>query len=863
MIKCEACTYHRQSCSGFIHCNFKVGVGDPASKVMLIYDSPFLSDLNVNRLATDSQYNTQLNVYLNRIGLSVDNIYVTTFIKCFISNKKKKPTKLMKEKCVQENLKAELELIKPEVVILCGSMSTKYFLPDSKTVTQVVGQAFFNAEYNCHMVPIFDPFYLANFTNQSVQVRRMDQAFARIKVLLNGGQTQLPQEITERKLVYYSDINKLKDLKDIVSVDVETTGLDTLEDRIITVGIGDNETRVVFDVSDSSGYPQMLPLIEEMKAARKENEEVEKDNARIKQARKNKTSVEKVSELPHPEDFFTERLNKLKDIIGKTFSKEFLPSVAEALKTRKAIYQNGLFDLKMFLREGHDVTESITGDTRLLQYLKDPMGANGLGFLIQLYYGVTYKETVDRGNLIEMNPADRKYYNNEDLYYTYRLFCDLYPQIKKSGGEMAHAIKVNVSKILTHTEHRGILIDTEKCDQLIDFYTQQKKQAEKHFKERFELSDKFNLNSPPQLSKLLYQDLGLPVLGKTAEGNPSTDADTIQMLYNRKPSLQKLIDYRTFKGHIEKLSLYRRSIAQDGRLHTEFNMYAQDSARLMSKKPNIQNVPRNPLAGLSDKDIKAFTGRYGYSPDLKAIFVAAPGYKFCYYDFSQVEFRVWIELAKDPRGIEFIQSGRDIHAYIASQFYREPEETFLDKKNEEARERRNGVKTIVYGSMYGRTPEGIVKEHGGSVQDAEQIQRIFFNICRVGYMWMQQVEQKVLKEHELFTPFGAHRIFPDVELATGNKKDSLLREAKSFIVQSWAAELGFIAMWKVWSKIREAGLDAYYIHQIHDAAILEVREEHLEKVQEIVSNYAKNPYSKMKLPLDIEMKVGGSWSEVA
>jgi DNA polymerase-1 len=252
--------------------------------------------------------------------------------------------------------------------------------------------------------------------------------------------------------------------------------------------------------------------------------------------------------------------------------------------------------------------------------------------------------------------------------------------------------------------------------------------------------------------------------------------------------------------------------------------------------------------------------------DIKGIFIPEKGYKFVKYDYSAIEFRVWIELAKDPKGTEFILSGKDIHAYIASQFYREPIEMFgkdYRKQHPDYDEKRNRVKAIVYGSMYGRTPEGIVKEHGGTVEEAEQIQRIFFSICRVGYLWMKQVEQQVLAEHHLRTPFGAHRVFPDVELAVGNKKEELLREAKSFIVQSWAAELGFIGMSKIWRKIHELGLDAHFVHQIHDAAIVEVREDQLEKMKEVVTTCATSPYAnKMTIPLDVEMKVGSSWAEV-
>jgi uracil-DNA glycosylase family 4 len=860
-LRCEQCPFHKQSRSGFLCTNFNEGVGKKDAKVMLVYDAPFSSDVLSDRFASDDQYNTQMSLYLSRLGLKLEDVYTTSFVKCFIADKKKKPTKGIKQKCVDLYLSQEIKNIKPKVVILCGSMVTKWFLPESQTLSQIVGQSFYSNEYKTYFIPIFDLFYLANFHKQSIQARKMDKAFAKVSVLLNGKETN-PNK--PEKIVYFSDWDKLKSLKSVVTCDVETTGLDDFEDRIVTVGVGDNETRVVFDVSDCSGYPKILALQKEMDAARKANTDTEAENEAIKAGNKNKKAKDKLpfKSLPYTDDYIEERRKKIIEVVGQTFIPQIVAKMVPELKKRKLVFQNGLFDLKMFLRDGFDLTDSFAGDTRLLQYLIDPLGATALGFMVQLYYGVNYKEAIDRGNILDMDGDERKYYCNEDIFYTYKLFSDLYAKIKAQGSELAHGIKINLAKILAHTERRGIKIDLKKADQLVQFYTEQKTKTEKKFKDKFSLSPEFNLNSPKQLSKLLYEDLQLPVLRKTKEGNPSTDEYAINMLASRRPSLDVLVDYRTFKGHIEKLELYKRNTRADGRLRTQFDMFAQDSARLMSKKPNIQNVPRDSLYGISAKDIENFMTQYGWKPDIKGIFVAETGYCFVKYDYKAIEFRVWIELAKDPKGTEFIQSGRDIHAYIASQFYREDEALFLDKKNEPYQEKRNRVKAIVYGSMYGRTPEGIVKEHGGTIEEAEQIQRIFFSICRVGYLWMKQVEQQVMKDHHLKTPFGAHRVFPDIELAIGNKKDEILREAKSFIVQSWAAELGFIGMSRVWAKIRELGLDAFYVHQIHDAGIIEVKVEQAEKLQKIVKTCATNPYSKMKIPLDVDMKVGHSWAEV-
>jgi DNA polymerase-1 len=404
---------------------------------------------------------------------------------------------------------------------------------------------------------------------------------------------------------------------------------------------------------------------------------------------------------------------------------------------------------------------------------------------------------------------------------------------------MTDTIKIIASDL----EFVGIHAEENLITEIVDFYQTEKEKYETKFKKRFKLSEEFNLNSSKQMQKLLYEDLNLPVLVRTKSDNPSCNEEAIRKLASKRPALRTLVDYRTVKGHIEKLKGYQRAIGVDGRVHSSFNIFSPDSSRLMSSKPNIQNVPRQSR--------------------IKEIFVPRPGYSYVYYDYSQIEFRIWLHLSNDSKGIDFVNKGRDIHAFIASQFYRQPEEIFLNKKDEENAEKRNKVKTIVYGSMYGRTPEGIVAEHGGSVEEAEQIQRLFFNLCREGWMWLKQIEQKVFSQKRLVTPFGTVRLFPDIELARGRQREEIVRQAKSFIVQSWAVEMVFIGMYKVWKAIREQNLDAHYIHQIHDGMILEVKDEHVAKVKRLVEEKAQSPYSKLKVPLTADLKVGKSWAEVA
>ena len=769
MIRCEKCAFHKKSCHGFISANFTEGVGNKESEVMLITDNPRTSDLINDRYFSDDNYKESFKQYFSHLDIKLQDIYISSLIKCAVVDKNKKPTKPMKTTCFDLYLKNELAEVKPKVVFLCGSMATKYLIPSMVNLKEMVGEVFYSNDYECHFVPIYDPFYLTNFSDHSSQKLNTHKAFGKAKQILEGG-----IGVKKAKLNYSSKYADLEKLGNIITIDLETTGLLFFHDKIITFGIADKDRQVVFD-----------------------KEEI--DHARIH----------------------------------------------KALKGKKIIFQNGIFDLVFLLVAGYDYVDQLFLDTRFMQYLLNPDGANSLDFMVQLYFGVGYKDTVDRENLDDASPEERKEYCAEDVYWTYKLGQLLYPKVKEQGSLNTLKIFMNLMKIVARMYYKGIYVDKIKIEELINFYTEERELYATKFKKKLNLDPEFNLNSPKQLKKLLYEDLNLPIIDKTktATRQPSTNADTINMLAKKRPFLKGLLDYRAAKGRIEKLVGYQKAIEIDDRIHSEFNLYSPGTARILSKKPNIQNVDRKAR--------------------IKEIFVPADGYTYVYYDFSQIEFRVFLHLAKDPTGIKFVNAGRDIHSFIASQFYQKPEEYFLDKKNPEAAEKRNTVKAIVFGSMYGRTPEGISIEHDVPVEQAEGIQRIFFTICNTGYQWLKKIENQVQKDKFVRTPFGSFRHFPDISMATGGKLNEFLRDAKSFIVQSWAVELVFLSMIKIMKQIKAENLDAMYVHQIYDGMIIEAKDEHVKRVADIVLEYGQNPVDNFSVPLVVELKTGKSWAEVA
>ena len=501
------------------------------------------------------------------------------------------------------------------------------------------------------------------------------------------------------------------------------------------------------------------------------------------------------------------------------------------LKKRKIVGQNFIYDLLFAKAKGIDLDDCFLGDTRVMQFLLNRMGATSLGYMTQVYFGYGYKDEGDITKILEWTKEERKLRCVRDNYFQIRLFYKLLPLVKQQGSFVAFKILSQILPVIADMEYTGILIDKKMIDELIIGFTDDREKARETFIKKLKLPEDFNLNSSKQLREVMYQQLELPVKIKTKSGNESSNQKAIEIASRTKPVLNKLLEYRDAKGELEKLLLYRESIKEDGRIHSSFNTFSPRSSRAMSSRPNLQNVTRN-------------------SP-LKNIFISKPGYSFLYYDFSALEFRLWAIISKDDNAIKFIKEGKDIHKYIASIFYKKTEE-------EVTKEERDSIKTVVYGSIYGADAEAVAYIANVDKQLAERVQQIFFQLCRKGYFWIKEMESKIAKDKFVTTIFGTTKYVQDLELAQDKQRKHLIDSAKNFIVQSTGGELGFIAMVKIHKAFRANGLDAHYVHNIHDGNIIEIKDEHLEKGLEIVKKYGNNPI-QLSAPITIEIKVGKSW----
>lgn len=760
MLRCKNCYLWRQSRNGVVFSNFTEGIGNKNSKIMLILDTPLYSDILKDKLFSDYKYKNIFNKLLDKGNINIDNVYITTYLKCLPTDKSKKPTKIAKEKCFSLYLDKEIKSLKPRVIILCGSLSCNYLIEGFTNVKTIIGKYFYSDKYKCYLIPIYNPQYLSNFNSNSFQFKKMSYALTKVNQLIDKSKKKL-------NLTISSNYTQLKNMGNIIGVDLETTSLDWQTGKIITIGISDIKNTLSFD---------------------------------------------------------------LKEINWK----EIIPE----LQKRKLIFQNGIFDCLFFKNIGFNLENSTFSDTRVMQYLLNATLGNSLGFMVQYYFQYSYKDTIDVSNIIEHKPEERKQRCGTDAYFTIKLFKLLYQKLQEKESLKSLKVYMLIFKVVIELQYKGILVDVNKMKEIEQYYIDLISKEEQLFNSKGKITEIVNLKSHKQLKELIFSKWKLPIINTTKSGEPSCNEESLSKLVSKKSVLKHLLKYREYSGHLAKVSVgkksYKNYVKEDNRIHGEFNMFSPNSSRLMMRKPNCQQIPRKSR--------------------LKEIFITPKDYSFVYFDFSQLEFRIWVHLANDKKAIEFINSGKDIHRWVAGKFYRISE----DKVTKEQRDR---IKTVVYGTAYGRTPEAISMSENVPIEEAENIQRIFFSLCKTAYFWFKKLENQVLKDKYIKTPFGTYRYFDDIDLTNKIKKEEMLREAKNFIIQSWAVELVFIAMYKVWKKVKEEKLDAYFIMQQHDMGMLEVLDSQVDKVKKIILNYAQNPI-KLSIPIDVEIKTGKSWGDL-
>jgi DNA polymerase-1 len=349
----------------------------------------------------------------------------------------------------------------------------------------------------------------------------------------------------------------------------------------------------------------------------------------------------------------------------------------------------------------------------------------------------------------------------------------------------------------------------------------------------------FNLNSPKQVSDVLFELLKLPHSKKTKVGSFETNVDVLEKLAPEYPIAQKILDHREAQ---KLLSTYIDALPQEinpltGRVHTSFNQTVTATGRLSSTGPNLQNIP-----------IRTEEGR-----QIREAFVAPPGCALVSADYSQIELRILAHLSQDKFLVAAFLDDKDIHTQTASAIYGSfPEMVTPDM--------RRAAKTINFGLMYGMGPINLSRQLGISFAEAQRfIDSYFQQFPKVkGY-----IEGSITRARELGyteTMLGRRRYLPDITASNRNIREAAERVATNTPVQGTAADIIKIAMVNIRREMPSMFPEACMLLQVHDELVFEVPEYKAEAFAAWVVGRMSGAL-KLDVPLKVDAGMGKNWKE--
>ena len=390
--------------------------------------------------------------------------------------------------------------------------------------------------------------------------------------------------------------------------------------------------------------------------------------------------------------------------------------------------------------------------------------------------------------------------------------------------------------ILYKMEKKGMLIDRDYFAKLQKEYTSEVNRLEQ---EVHKLAGKeFNLNSPIQLSEILFVDLRLPTKGikKTSRGY-STGAKELDKLKNLHPIIAKIIEYREAAKLLSTYITPMPDLAdQENRIHTTFTQNVTATGRLSSQNPNLQNIPVRTEEG---KRIR--TG-----------FIASPGKVLVSADYSQFELRLAAILSNDTALIADFNSGVDIHTKTASEAFHIP-------FSEVTKAQRRAAKVINFGILYGMSTKGLSDATGMSVPEAKDFIDNYFKLRAPIKQKLESILDQARTEGFVETFYGRRRPTPDVKSPNFLIRQAAERAAANMPIQGTEADLMKRAMASVDQALPEG---AELIMQVHDSLIVECDESISKEVSKILKTKMEAVAPELKIKLAVDVTIGHNWGEL-
>ncbi|MCX8519845.1 MAG: DNA polymerase I [Methylophilaceae bacterium] len=505
--------------------------------------------------------------------------------------------------------------------------------------------------------------------------------------------------------------------------------------------------------------------------------------------------------------------------------------------------QNIKYDCHVLANHGI-VLRGIAHDTLLESYVLESHQRHGLDALAKRHLNwetITFESLVGKGAkqipFYAVPIVSATEYAAEDADVTLQLHLAMQPRIRSDVNlnRVYQTLEIPLVEVLVAMERNGVLIDVAMLGTQSLKLEQRLSELEK---QAYTLAGHgFNLSSPQQLQKILFEELGITPLRKTPSGAPSTDEDVLQVLAGKHALPKVLLEHRSLaklkSTYTDKLP--RMLNAQTGRIHTHYNQAVTMTGRLSSTDPNLQNIP-----------VRSLEGRR-----IREAFIAPAGRCIVSADYSQIELRIMAHLSQDAGLLNAFAKGEDIHRATAAEIFGVSLDSVTDAE-------RRAAKTINFGLIYGMSAFGLAQSLDISRAAAQQYMTRYFERYSGVQAYMQNTRERARQNGYVETLLGRRLWTPAINDNNAMRRAGAERAAINAPMQGTAADIIKLAMIAVqnwlWAEQRQSLL----IMQVHDELVLEVPDQELDEIKTMLQRLMQNVI-QLDVPLLVEVGVGKSW----
>ena len=409
----------------------------------------------------------------------------------------------------------------------------------------------------------------------------------------------------------------------------------------------------------------------------------------------------------------------------------------------------------------------------------------------------------------------------------------LLPRLREQGMEKLYFdVELPLCRVLADMERSGFLVDG---GALARFGADLSDTIDR-LEERIYAAagQQFNINSPKQLGKVLFEDLGLPH-GKKTKTGWSTNADVLEKLKDHP----LVADVLTYRQYAKLKSTYAdgllKVIDPDGRIRTSFQMTVTATGRLSSTEPNLQNIPTRTELGSK----------------MREMFVAAPGHVLVDADYSQIELRLLAHISGDTAMQQAFLSGADFHTVTAARVFHVPQDQVTHQM-------RSRAKAVNFGIVYGISAFSLSQDIGVTMQEAKEYMDRYFATYTGVKQYMTDVVDKAREQGYVETLWHRRRALPELKSSNFNMRSFGERVALNMPIQGTAADIIKLAMVRVHSRLAREGLAAQLIMQVHDELIVECPEAEASRVEQLLQQEMQG-VAELSVPLLAEAHTGHNW----